>query len=217
MKQAVASVGPHGRVIHIAHSQGALITFLASKSLTKSEMAQMEVICFGGAEAIQSSNDFPFARCVNYYSINDPLLFVVASADKALRSGFFGVEGEPEFVFLTPREGDPVKDHGLLGPTYREALAWEGKRYQKLYLPVWYPVVQSCVLYSQSFHDHLSKLCRFIVQMLLSKIILPMIAFVMHANQLIYDRIIVPRIKALVQLLRSLHHAKGWMGREYNL
>jgi hypothetical protein len=30
--------------------------------------------------------------------------------------------------------GDPVTDHGLLNPTYLEALLWEGKRYQSLYL-----------------------------------------------------------------------------------
>ena len=30
--------------------------------------------------------------------------------------------------------GDPVTDHGLLNPTYLEALLWEGQRYQSLYL-----------------------------------------------------------------------------------
>jgi hypothetical protein len=29
--------------------------------------------------------------------------------------------------------GDPVTDHGLLNPTYLEALLWEGQRYQSLY------------------------------------------------------------------------------------
>ena len=28
----------------------------------------------------------------------------------------------------------PVKDHGLLNPTYLEALVWEGQRYQNLFL-----------------------------------------------------------------------------------
>lgn len=204
------SVGPYGRVIHIAHSQGALITFLASKKLTKSEMTQMEVICFGGAEAIQSSEDFPFARCVNYYSINDPLLFVVPLADKALRSGFFCSMAytEPVFVFLTPRAGDPVIDHGLLGPTYREALVWEGQRYQKLYLPIWYPWIQKCVMYGATFHYHVLQCCKFILQWLLMRIILPIITFVMHVNQLIYDRIIIPCIKATVLLLRPFHQTR---------
>eukprot|EP01083_Nonionella_stella_P254119 873657_1 len=80
----------NGRVILIAHSQGALITYLAIKSgrLTKDEMRHMEVICFGGGEAIRSTPETPFARCINYYSVNDPLLFIVPSAAKALRSGF---------------------------------------------------------------------------------------------------------------------------------
>ena len=75
-------VGPKGRVIHIAHSQGALITSLAVKRLTQEEMKQIEVICFGGAEALECSDQFPFARCINYYSVNDPLLFVVPNAAK---------------------------------------------------------------------------------------------------------------------------------------
>lgn len=128
LQNAVRKVGPKGIVVHIAHSQGALITSLAVKQLSKSEMSRMEVICFGGAEAIRSSPDFPFARCINYYSVNDPLLFVVSSAARALRSGFMGMgygsfsgsgsgredvastlaamtdpNSEPEFVFLTPR------------------------------------------------------------------------------------------------------------------
>ena len=48
LKEAVELVGSRGRVIHIAHSQGALITYLASKRLTKAEMSQIEVICFIG-------------------------------------------------------------------------------------------------------------------------------------------------------------------------
>ena len=125
LKDAIKRVGPNGILIHIAHSQGALITSLAMKQLSKSEMTQMEVICFGGAEVIRSSPEFPFARCINYYSVNDPLLFVVPSAARALRSGFMGMgygsmsgkgedeastlaamtdpDSEPEFVFLTPR------------------------------------------------------------------------------------------------------------------
>lgn len=73
---------------------------------------------------------------MNYYAINDPLLFLVPSANKALRSGFLvGIQGqhEPEFVFLSPRDGNPVVDHGLMGPTYMEALKWEGRRFQSQY------------------------------------------------------------------------------------
>lgn len=89
---------------------------------------------FGGAATICTS-EFPFARCINYYAVNDPILNVVPSAVKALKSGFsFGGGMEQEIIFLASRTGDPVTDHGLLNPTYLEALLWEGQRYQSLYL-----------------------------------------------------------------------------------
>ena len=53
LKEAIKKVGPKGRVIHIAHSQGTLITSLAAKRLMKQEMSQMEAICFGGTEALE--------------------------------------------------------------------------------------------------------------------------------------------------------------------
>jgi hypothetical protein len=143
LKRAIHAVGPHGVVVHIAHSQGALITSLAAKLLSADELSQVECLCFGGA-AVLTRRDFPsLKRAVNYYSVNDPLLFVVPSASKALQTGVFtpppppgtmaAVNAEPEFVFLTPKCGNPTEDHGLLNPTYGEALAWEGRRYQVKY------------------------------------------------------------------------------------
>lgn len=142
LKAALTRVGKTGRIVHIAHSQGALITSLAARQLNATEMSRIEVIAFGGAAALRRCAETPFARCVNYYSVNDPLLALVPSAEKALRSGFLGVcsrglpSDEPEFVFLTPRGGDPILDHGLLGPTYLRALEWEGRRFQRLYQPI---------------------------------------------------------------------------------
>jgi len=78
--------------------------------------------------------------------VNDPILNVVPSAVRALKSGFsFGGGSEQEIIFLSSRTGDPVTDHGLLNPTYLEALLWEGRRYQSLYLSplsssvLWFP------------------------------------------------------------------------------
>ena len=69
-----------------------------------------------------------------YTTKNDPILNVVPSAVKALKSGFsFGGGFEQEIIFLASRTGDPLSDHGLLNPTYLEALLWEGQRYQSLY------------------------------------------------------------------------------------
>lgn len=146
LKEAVAAVGPSGRVVHIAHSQGALLTALAAKRLAPEERRVVEVVAFGGAAALTRAEYPSFRRLVNYYAVNDPLLHVVPPAVRALRSGFgFGVpavagadgdhrQTEPEFVFLSPRAGDPVEDHMLFGPTYGPALAWEGQRYQQKYM-----------------------------------------------------------------------------------
>jgi len=131
LKDAVATVGKKGKVVHIAHSQGALVTSLAARQLSPMEMSQIEVIAFGGAAALQKTPLTPFSRCVNYYSANDPLLLLVPSAVQALRSGFVINE---EFCFLTPREGDPILDHALLGQTYAAALIWEGQRFQRMYM-----------------------------------------------------------------------------------
>jgi hypothetical protein len=117
LREAISLVGPNGCVVHIAHSQGALITHLAAKQLTPLEMSQIEVLAFGGAAAIRKTPRTPFRRCINYYSVNDPLLLVVPQAAQALRSGFVGDE---EFCFLAPRAGDPIADH--VGFKTRECL-----------------------------------------------------------------------------------------------
>ena len=214
LRIAVTMVGPKGIVVHIAHSQGALITSLAVKQLTKDEMKQMEVICFGGAEVIRSTPDFPFARCINYYSVNDPLLFVVPSAAKALRSGFgglgygsFGGKGqgvastlaamadpyaEPEFVFLTPRHGDPVKDHGLFGETYLDALRWEGRRYQTLYLAPWNNVAYILTTFGSSMGLAVHETIRKVV------------VFIMIAHAWIMTNIMKPIAKILVLIWNAL-------------
>jgi len=83
---------------------------LAAKQLSSAELAQIEVLSFGGAAALMRS-EFPFYRVVNYYAVNDPLLHVVPSAVKALKSGFLSnmmrsqEQSDPEFVFLSPRSG----------------------------------------------------------------------------------------------------------------
>lgn len=134
LKDAIAQVGDEGLIVHIAHSQGVLITSLAAKRLSPSEMSRIELICIGGATSIRKC-DYPhFRRIINYWSTNDPLLFIVPSAVQALQTGFLhSTNGEPEFVFLSPRGGDPVLDHMLLGPTYSQVLQWEGLRYQMSY------------------------------------------------------------------------------------
>mmetsp|Transcript_10727 Transcript_10727/g.19714 ORF Transcript_10727/g.19714 Transcript_10727/m.19714 type:complete len:290 (+) Transcript_10727:263-1132(+) len=156
LRAAVQAVGSRGTVIHIAHSQGALVTFLACQRLLPKELERIQVLAFGGAAALRQTNDTPFQRCVNYYSINDPLLFVVPSAEQALRSGFVSNE---EFCFLTPRVGDPIADHHLLGPTYASALAYEGLRYQRKYQSLVQRVLRSLLLVLVALIKVLIKRC----------------------------------------------------------
>ena len=165
LKDAVAAVGRKGVVVHIAHSQGALITALASKQLTPLEMSQIEVLTFGGAAAIRKTAQTPFRRCVNYYSVNDPLLLVVPSAAQALRSGLVSDE---EFVFLMPRLGDPISDHNLIGETYAQALEWEGKRFQMSHRSVvgrmLRPLLMSLIALASSFSHYLDQVLKTVLR-----------------------------------------------------
>lgn len=52
LRELCRKTGRYGRVLHLAHSQGALITYLAAKKLTEEERRKIEIVCFGGAAAI---------------------------------------------------------------------------------------------------------------------------------------------------------------------
>jgi hypothetical protein len=220
LKQAVAAVGKNGYVIHIAHSQGALITYLAAMQsisnnnvnkiesnnnnnnnivnqnninttnitttttslnnnnnnniLTVEEMERIEVIAFGGAAAIRKTATTPFKRCMNYYSVNDPLLYIVPEAAQALRTGFYvgNTGNNDEFCFLAPRSGDPLVDHSLNGPTYSQALQWEGIRYQQLYLHPIYRFSKSIIILLQLVFRIISERLHNIIKVLLRPILL---------------------------------------------
>lgn len=86
LRVALSSVGKNGLVIHIAHSQGALITSLAAQQLTPLEMSKIEIIAFGGAAALRSTVKTPFRRTYtcqfddvccdsNFFENSSPALF----------------------------------------------------------------------------------------------------------------------------------------------
>jgi len=180
LREAVRSIEGNrgGTVVHIAHSQGALVTWLAAKQLTPLEMNRIEVISFGGATPVRSTPETPFRRCVNYYSVNDPLLFLNPSAETALRSGFHrhhhnhhkhngdahAEEMEDEFCFLAPRVGDPIADHMLLGPTYASALEWEGRRFVHRYQSYLQRIIRYALLTSLAIFKTVLQLVAFIWQ-----------------------------------------------------
>lgn len=168
LKDAVSKVGKKGKVIHIAHSQGALVTSLAAKQLTPLEMSQIEVLTFGGAAALRKTPRTPFHRVVNYYSVNDPLLLVVPAAAHALKSGFVG---DDEFCFLAPRIGDPIRDHNLLGPTYAQALMWEGQRFRSQYQGLVYRSSRTSALFTMALLNALSLRLHLILRAVLRPIL----------------------------------------------
>jgi len=176
LRAAVRSVEKQkgGIVVHIAHSQGALVTCLAAQQLTPLEMSKIEVISFGGATPVRSTPETPFRRCVNYYSLNDPLLFLNRNAESALRSGFRNHQShldDDEFCFLAPRVGDPIADHMLLGPTYVSALEWEGKRFERKYRSYLRRTVRHTILASLSVASTILQCLYWVLQRLAAVLI----------------------------------------------
>lgn len=203
LRAAIAKVGKRGKVIHIAHSQGALLTALASKLLTPLEMNQLEIIAFGGAAALRKTPQTPFHRVMNYYSVNDPLLLVVPVAAQALRSGIVG--DDEEFCFLAPRIGDPARDHALLAPTYAQALAWEGRRFQNQYQSISYRTSRSIILFLVALLHALSQRVQEFFRAVLRKTLLPVLQVLHYLWQ---KRIIIvqPIATLFVAIYLSVRH-----------
>ncbi|CAN0229874.1 unnamed protein product, partial [Ectocarpus sp. 12 AP-2014] len=131
LAQAVEDVG-RGRVLHIAHSGGALITYLAAQHhLTRRQRDKIDVVTFGGARSI--TRKYFSGRVVNYYARNDPLVKLdrrAAELMKLTNNTKFQEINEKHnttFVFLEGRARQFVLDHSLEGPTYQHALMKEAK------------------------------------------------------------------------------------------
>jgi hypothetical protein len=136
LRSALQDAGPMGRVLHLAHSGGALLTYLAAKHhLEPGEMERIDVATFGGARSI--TRKYFRGRAVNYYAKNDPVVFVDRRAASLLRSGGAGgdvmevlyTKHNTSFVFIEGRARNSLRDHSLEGPTYQEALRLEAKAF----------------------------------------------------------------------------------------
>jgi hypothetical protein len=146
LKQLISEVGEHGRVLHIAHSGGAILTYLAAKHhLTKRERNQLDVITFGAGHSL--TRKYFRGRLVNYYARNDPCVYVdkralqlgrspsvVASFLQILQNQsnhtfveIFDSKHNTSFVFMHGITGHPIRDHSMEGPTYKLALAREAQ------------------------------------------------------------------------------------------
>jgi hypothetical protein len=137
LRSALNDVNPkQGRVLHIAHSGGAILTYLAAKyHLTHSEVTRIDVITLGGGRSL--TRKYFRGRLFNYYARNDPVLIVEQRAAKLLKrtrndtyEEIRDIKHNTSFVFLTGIAKDPIFDHSMNGPTYRKALAYEAEQFQ---------------------------------------------------------------------------------------
>ena len=111
----LGGVDSGGKIIHLAHSQGAIITYLAKAYLTSAELKMIDVITFGAAQVITSDS---YNTALNYISEKDPLLFINRAALAVWRSG----KPTNEIICLEPIDAEGYIDHSMDGPTYKSAL-----------------------------------------------------------------------------------------------
>lgn len=143
LRNALKEVGPNGRVLHLAHSGGAILTYLAAKyHLSVAETDRIDVTTFGGGRSI--TQKYFKGRIVNYYARNDPLVLLDRRAGQLVKR----VPGLPSdranittyppcevkdrkhntsFVFLRGVANNPIFDHSMTGPTYLGALKLEAE------------------------------------------------------------------------------------------
>lgn len=132
-RAAFEDLKPNGRILHLAHSGGAILSYLAAKHhLSRAEAARIDVCTFGGGKSITQKYFKGHVR--NYYSRNDPLTIVDKRANKLLkRSGTASWAEVQEskhnttFVYLEPLENHPITDHSMEGRTYKVALELEAE------------------------------------------------------------------------------------------
>ena len=143
LRSALKEVGPNGRVLHLAHSGGAILTYLAAKyHLSAAETDRIDVTTFGGGRSI--TQKYFKGRIVNYYARNDPLVLLDRRAgqlvkrvpglpsDKANITTYPPCEVKDRkhntsFVFLRGVANNPIFDHSMTGPTYLGALKLEAE------------------------------------------------------------------------------------------
>ena len=141
LRQALKDVGKDGRVLHLAHSGGAILTYLAAKHhLSRSERSRIDIITFGGGRSI--TRKYFHGRLLNYYARNDPLLLVDSRAaalfrrarNLQLNTTYCEIRDDKHnttFVFLEGLANNPIADHSMTGPTYSWAAKLEAIEYWK--------------------------------------------------------------------------------------
>lgn len=136
LRTVLKEVGPSGRVLHLAHSGGAILTYLAAKyHLTSQETDRIDLATFGGGRSI--TRKYFKGRIVNYYSRNDPLTLVDGRAGALMKfaknSTYCEVRDRKHnttFVYLQGLADNPLRDHSMFGPTYVMALRLEAANFR---------------------------------------------------------------------------------------
>lgn len=135
LKSLLSELSESGRILHLAHSGGAIVTYLAAKHyLTEQEKGKIDVLTFGAGHSI--TRKYFGGRLVNYYARNDPLAFVDRRAMALKSRSFSSLHSEEvyenkhntSFVFLHGAAHNAILDHSLEGPTYHSVLEAEAKK-----------------------------------------------------------------------------------------
>ena len=136
LRSVLREVGPTGRVLHLAHSGGAILTYLAAKyHLTSQETDRIDLATFGGGRSI--TRKYFRGRITNYYSRNDPLTLVDSRAGALMKfaknTTYCEVRDRKHnttFVYLQGLADNPLRDHSMFGPTYVMALKLEAANFR---------------------------------------------------------------------------------------
>jgi len=149
LRSILSEIPPGGRLLHIAHSAGALLTYLAAKyHLNYNETSRIDIVTFGPARSI--TRKYFQGRLVNYYATNDPVVLLDKRAGHLIRkinsahrwvserwmlnTSYYNVRDakhNTSFVFLTAIANNPILDHSMEGPTYRVALEIEAADFHR--------------------------------------------------------------------------------------
>lgn len=139
LRSMLNEISPYGRILHLAHSGGAILTYLAAKHhLRSEEKDRIDVATFGGGRSI--TRKYFRGRITNYYARNDPLLMLDGRANKLMKiaidtanTSYCEVKDRKHnttFVYLQALANNPLTDHSMEGPTYRLALKLEAENFK---------------------------------------------------------------------------------------
>jgi len=129
-KGLLQEMNSDGKIIHYAHSQGALTTRLALGLMENGEERRIQVYTFGAAQMVRNKE---CAGAANYVSRRDgvPLIGSIVSGFLSAGERFGGILDPDVNIQYTGKKGLPFTEHSFDKGTYRKV--WEnlGKTFKK--------------------------------------------------------------------------------------